>query len=91
VAGMPKLLAALATIGTAAMLWVGGHILLNGTDELGWHTPYHWVHDLEHHVHDVVLGGLWGWLINTGISLTIGVVVGFVIATAVKLLPARKH
>ena len=91
VAGMPKLLAALASIGTAAMLWVGGHILLNGTDELGWHTPYHWVHDLEHHVHDVVLGGLWGWLINTGISLTIGVVVGFVIATAVKLLPARKH
>ncbi len=40
VAGMPKLLAALSLIGTVAMLWVGGHILLVGTDELGWHAPY---------------------------------------------------
>jgi uncharacterized protein len=39
VEGMPKLLAALSIIGTAAMLWVGGHILLVGADELGWHTP----------------------------------------------------
>ncbi len=37
VAGMPKLLAALSTIGIVAMLWVGGHILLVGVDELGWH------------------------------------------------------
>ena len=33
VKGMPKLLAALSVIGTVAMLWVGGHILLVGTDE----------------------------------------------------------
>ena len=91
VAGMPKLLGALATIGTVAMLWVGGHILLAGTDELGWHTPYHWVHDLEHHVHDVVLGGLWGWLINTGISAVLGLAVGFVVVGAVRVLPQRKH
>ncbi len=37
VAAMPKLLSALSTIGTVAMLWVGGHILLVGTDTLGWH------------------------------------------------------
>ena len=48
VTGMPKLLAWLSVIGTAAMLWVGGHILLVGFDELGWTTPYHLVHDLEH-------------------------------------------
>ena len=35
VAGMPKLLSALSTIGIVAMLWVGGHILLVGVDELG--------------------------------------------------------
>ena len=40
VAGMPTLLSALSAIGTAAMLWVGGHILLAGSDHLGWHTPY---------------------------------------------------
>ena len=39
VTGMPKLLAWLSVIGTAAMLWVGGHILLVGFDELGWEWP----------------------------------------------------
>ena len=33
VAAMPKLLAALSAIGTVAMLWVGGHILLVGADD----------------------------------------------------------
>jgi uncharacterized protein len=32
----------LSVIGTAAMLWVGGHILLVGADELGWHAPTTW-------------------------------------------------
>lgn len=91
VAGMPKLLGALASIGTVAMLWVGGHILLIGSDELGWHTPYHWVHDLEHHVDEVVLGGLWAWLIETGISALLGLVVGLAVVGVVRLLPARKH
>ncbi len=40
VAGMPKLLSFLSVVGTAAMLWVGGHILLVGNDTLGWHGPY---------------------------------------------------
>ena len=39
---MPKLLTFLSVVGTAAMLWVGGHILLVGFDELGWTTPPHW-------------------------------------------------
>ena len=69
VTGMPKLLSALTVIGTAAMLWVGGHILLVGADELGWHGPYDFVHDLEKRVDDVGgIGGVLAWLINTGIS-----------------------
>ena len=40
VKGMPKLLSGLTVVGTAAMLWVGGHILLVGTDELGLHVLY---------------------------------------------------
>ena len=42
VTGMPKLLAWLSVIGTAAMLWVGGHILLVGFDELGWRGRTTW-------------------------------------------------
>src|SRR6478735_2503770 len=84
VAGMPKLLAWLSVIGTAAMLWVGGHILLVGFDELGWTTPYHLVHELEHRVEDVPgIGAVLAWLVNTAASAVVGFVVGAVIATVV--------
>jgi predicted DNA repair protein MutK len=88
--GMPKLLAALSIIGTAAMLWVGGHILLVGFDELGWSAPYDLVHDLEHLVEDVAgIGGLLAWLVNTAASAVVGFVVGSAIATVVERLPRR--
>ena len=91
VAGMPKLLAWLSVIGTAAMLWVGGHILLVGFDELGWSTPYHWVHELEDLVHDVAgIGGVLAWVVNTLCSAVVGLVVGTVIATIVERLPFKK-
>ena len=84
VAGMPKLLALLSTVGTAAMVWVGGHILLVGADELGWHTPYKLVHDLEDPVHDIAgVGGVLGWLVNTAASALVGLIVGFAIALLV--------
>ncbi|NNF53932.1 MAG: DUF808 domain-containing protein [Acidimicrobiales bacterium] len=88
VSAMPKVLQALTVIGTAAMLWVGGHIMLVGSDELGWHGPYDLVHRMEESVHDVAgIGGLLGWLINTGISALIGVAVGAVVVGVVGQLP----
>lgn len=88
--GMPKLLAALSVIGTAAMLWVGGHILLVGADELGWHWPYDLVHDLEEPAHDVgSIGGVLAWLVNTAISAAVGLVVGLLVTTVVTRLPKR--
>jgi uncharacterized protein len=86
---MPRLLSALSAIGTLAMLWVGGHILLVGADELGWHGPYGAVHHWQEAVHHVAgVGGLLGWLVNTAASAVIGLVVGAVIA-AVMLLVHR--
>ncbi|UUO01013.1 DUF808 domain-containing protein [Mycolicibacterium novocastrense] len=89
VAGMPKLLAALSVIGTVAMLWVGGHILLIGTDELGWHLPYSLVHHLEEIVHHAVggVGGVLAWLVNTAASAVIGLVVGAVVVAVMHVLP----
>ncbi len=40
---MPKLMAVLTVVGTAAMIWVGGNIVIHGLHELGWHTPYEWI------------------------------------------------
>ena len=79
VAGMPRLLAALSTIGIVAMLWVGGHILLVGVDELGWHAPY----DLVHHAEEAVGGGALGWLVNTLASAVLGLVVGAAVVAVV--------
>ncbi|HCA52647.1 MAG TPA: DUF808 domain-containing protein [Mycobacterium sp.] len=91
VAGMPKVLAWLSVIGTAAMLWVGGHILLVGFDELGWHLPYHLVHQLEKVVHGVPgLGGVLGWIANTLASALVGLVVGLVLVFLVERLPFRR-
>ena len=87
---MPKVLAWLSVIGTAAMLWVGGHIILVGFDELGWAWPYQVVHDLEHAVDGVPgVGGVLAWLVNTLASAIVGFAVGAVIAVVVDRLPAR--
>ena len=92
VAGMPKLLAWLSVIGTAAMLWVGGHILLVGADELGWHAPYELVHDMEHAVDGVpAVGGVLAWAVNTAASAVVGLAVGSVIvAVAARVRPAGR-
>ena len=91
VAGMPKLLAALSVIGTVAMLWVGGHILLVGADELGWHAPYSVVHHGEEYVHDVAgIGAVLAWLVNTAASAVIGLVVGAIVVAVVHVLPFGK-
>jgi len=89
VAGMPKLLAGLSTVGIVAMLWVGGHILLVGVDDLGWH----WLYDLVHHAEEAVGGGFPGWLVNTLASAIIGLVVGalvVVVVTQIKKMRSPK-
>jgi predicted DNA repair protein MutK len=88
---MPIVLSVLAKVGIAAMLWVGGHILLVGLDELGLSAPYDLVHHLEADVHDA-LGGAAAWLTVTTASAVLGVLVG---AIAVAIMhrwgPERRH
>jgi predicted DNA repair protein MutK len=85
---MPRLLAVISVVGTAAMLWVGGHILLVGTDDLGWHWLYEQVHHLEDEVHHVAgIGAVLAWLVNTAISAVIGLVVGAVVVAVMHVLP----
>jgi predicted DNA repair protein MutK len=95
VSGMPMLLAALSTIGTVAMLWVGGHILLVGTDTLGWHAPYGLVHHAEEWVKSATeafaaVSGVLAWLVNTAASAVIGLVVGAIVVGVVHVLPFSK-
>jgi predicted DNA repair protein MutK len=91
VALMPKLLAALATIGTAAMLWVGGQIVIHGLD------AYH-IGGIGHELHDFAprvggglpLGGVWEWLIGAAGAGVFGLLLGGLIVGLLHLLPGKK-
>ncbi|MFP5022575.1 DUF808 domain-containing protein [Pseudonocardia phyllosphaerae] len=91
VKAMPIVLSVLSVVGVAAMLWVGGHILLVGMDALGFHPVYGFVHHLEEVVTGATgaLGGVLGWLTNTVFSAILGIVVGSVIVGLMHLIPKR--
>ncbi|UKA51669.1 DUF808 domain-containing protein [Arthrobacter sp. FW305-123] len=95
VKGMPAVLAAITLIGTIAMLWVGGHIMLQGAYDLGWHGPYDLVHVLESPFAGIaVVGGFLAWLVNTLCSAILGAIWGLVIMLILhpllKVLPFGK-
>ena len=93
VTAMPKVLGAIGAIGTVAMLWVGGHILIAGADDLGWHPPYDGLHHIEHGVRhgiDVpVLGPILAWLSSTLVSAVVGLIVGAIVVLVLHLIPRR--
>jgi hypothetical protein len=77
VKGMPKLLAALSTIGTAAMLWVGGQIIVHGFG----------VHPAEFFgLHE----GALAWVADAALCGVVGLAIGAVIVLAHHMLPKRK-
>jgi len=87
VKAMPKVLTLLTVVGTAAMLWVGGHILLVGTHELGFDLLYDAVHHGEEVVHDALgaVGGVAAWLVNTIASAVLGLAVGALVVLVLAL------
>jgi uncharacterized protein len=81
VRAMPIVLSVLSKVGIAAMLWVGGHILLVGLDELGASFLYDAVHHLEEDVKEALgaVGGVAAWLTNTAASALLGLLVGAIV------------
>ena len=43
VKGMPTFMRVLSAVGTAAMIWVGGSIVIHGLESFGISGPYHWI------------------------------------------------
>ena len=86
--GVPKLLHALSAIGTAAMLWVGGGILLHGMEEMGLkHLP-----ETVHYIADGLAAGmgnaapLVAWIATATASGIVGALVGMVLVIIVRQL-----
>ncbi|RKF16974.1 DUF808 domain-containing protein [Roseovarius spongiae] len=82
VAGMPGFLALLLVVGTAAMLWVGGSILVHGAHELGWHAPDALIRSAVAGVLEGRGGayaGALGWGLTALMDAVLGLAVGLVL------------
>ena len=93
VRAMPVLLKALSHIGVAAMVWVGGGILLHGVEEFGWTAIPHLLHDTAHHAAAAVPGvsGVVNWLVSAVGAGLVGLVVGAAIVAVLHLIPRKAH
>lgn len=79
---VPHLLDLLSLVGTVAMLWVGGGIIVHGTHEVGFQGLYDIVHGAEYALAGASgpLGGVLGWVTYAALSAVVGLVLGGVIA-----------
>lgn len=78
---MPKLLVVLATVGTAAMLWVGGQILLHGFSHFGFDAVEHHIATIAVTIGNLLPAALRGsgiWIAIAGLDAMIGLAVGVV-------------
>ena len=91
--GVPYLLTSLSAIGTAAMLWVGGGIILHGMEQLGFETMPHAVHDGAHSVAEAIgtMTPVVEWLANAVAASIAGLIIGGVIVGLMHLRPKRQQ
>jgi predicted DNA repair protein MutK len=91
---VPTLLTGLSGIGTAAMLWVGGGILVHGLEQM------HFLEEVPHTIHVVsealaqaigVVPAVIEWLAYAIGASIVGVIVGAVIVLLLKLVPKRRR
>ena len=91
VKAMPVILRVLAVVGTAAMIWVGGGIIVHGMEEFGLTGLPHLIHDTAHHVGQAlpVGGPVAEWLVGATGAAIVGLVVGAVIVGILHILPRK--
>ena len=95
VRGMPPFLSVLSTVGTAAMVWVGGGIILHGVEQYGPPVISRTVHAAtEAAAHALPsIAGIAEWSVEAAISGVLGLLIGALTIPAVEygLAPAWKR
>ncbi|MBO9476839.1 DUF808 domain-containing protein [Shimia sp. R11_0] len=79
VRGMPYFMKLLTLIGTAAMLWVGGSIVIHGLEELGFGWLGHHIHDIAYaagHAVPAAYEGFVAWTTKAALDGVFGVLLG---------------
>ena len=84
---MPAFLRMLSFVGTVAMLWVGGGILIHGLHSYGIDGPEHIIHVISDAARGGIpsIAGLLAWLAGVVTSAAFGLVIGAI--TALALVP----
>ncbi|AYF01941.1 DUF808 domain-containing protein [Paracoccus yeei] len=84
---MPGFMKVLTIVGTAAMIWVGGQIVVHGLHVLGQHQPYEWIHHMaEAAAQDLPAApGVAAWVTTAFFDGILGLMLGFV------LIPVANH
>jgi predicted DNA repair protein MutK len=81
VQGMPGFLRVLAVVGTAAMIWVGGGIIVHGLATFGFAWPEHVIHVASEATAQAVPAapGFAGWVVSAAGAGVAGLSVGFLL------------
>jgi len=74
---MPAVFRVISIVGTVAMLWVGGHLVIANLAETFWHGPYDLLHTVTHAIEGA--GPVIVWVTDTAISAVVGLALGLVI------------
>ncbi|HWK77771.1 DUF808 family protein [Microbacterium sp.] len=84
VRSMPAVFRVISVVGTVAMLWVGGHLLLANLGEVG----LHFFSDVLHGIHGFLepAGAVIAWIGETFVSAVAGLVVGLIVVGVVMLI-----
>ncbi|WP_194421026.1 DUF808 domain-containing protein [Microbacterium abyssi] len=84
VRSMPAVFRVISVVGTVAMLWVGGHLLLANLGEVG----IVFFSDMLHGIHDFLApaGAVIAWIGETIVSAVAGLIVGLIVVGVVLLI-----
>jgi len=93
VRAMPILLVVLSIVGTAAMLWVGGGIILHGMEVFGLDWMPHTFHQIAHWVASqlTVASAAVEWIVNAFFAGLFGLAVGYIIVLAHHRITGVEH
>ena len=81
VASMPAVFRVISIVGTVAMLWVGGHLVIANLAETVWTGPYDLLHVVTHAIE--AAGPVVEWLADTTMSAVFGLVLGMIVVVIV--------
>jgi predicted DNA repair protein MutK len=81
VASMPAVFRVISIVGTVAMLWVGGHLVIENLSETFWHGPHDVVHSITHAIE--AAGPVVVWVVETALSAVFGLVLGMLVVGVV--------